>query len=115
VWSSTHQSNSPPATDAKKSDSIAAPEPDDGSPTDHPHHETVSMILSTKVHTSEWQQAGQRCTQTPRGRILGVPGRNGRGAGTARCGAPPRSDSSVPLPGQPPAVAIHRKYLIFFP
>jgi len=58
----THKSDNITAIDAKKSDSIAAPEPDDGSPADHPHHETVSMTLSTKVHTCERQQAGQRCT-----------------------------------------------------
>jgi hypothetical protein len=49
----THKSDSTTAIDAKKNDSIAAPEPDDGSPTDQLHHETVSMMLSIKVHTRE--------------------------------------------------------------
>ena len=52
AWAFTHQSDSTTAIDAEKSDSIAAPEPDHGSPTDHPHHETVSMMLSIKVHTA---------------------------------------------------------------
>jgi len=60
AWAFTHQSDSTTAIDAKKSDSIAAPEPDDGSPTDHPHHETVSMMLSIKVHTPVRRRAAMR-------------------------------------------------------
>ena len=79
AWAFTHKSDSITAIDAKKSDSIAAPEPDDGSPTYHPHHETVSMMLSIKVHTSELPQTGRCDAQTLRGGTLGA----------TRCGMPP--------------------------
>jgi hypothetical protein len=56
----THKSDSTAAIDAKKSDPIAVPEPDDGSPTDQPHHEAVSMMLSIKVHTGERRRVATR-------------------------------------------------------
>ena len=60
AWAFTHESDNITAIDAKKSDSIAAPEPDDGPLTDHPHHVTVSMMLSIKVHTKWCSHAAMR-------------------------------------------------------
>jgi hypothetical protein len=80
----THKSDNITANDANKSDSIAAPEPDDGSPTDHPHHETVSMILSIKVHTA----GDSKLASAARKRRVADTVRARRVAGAARCGTP---------------------------
>ena len=93
----THKSDSITAIDAKKNDTIAAPEPDHGSPTNCPHHGTASKMLSIKVHTGGRNQPTALCV-------------NAVWRAVPRQRNPQRPGALA----QPSAVVIHRKYLILF-